>query len=939
MRAKKPQTRMAGGALTKSLKTSVMKTTKQNTATKQRSNTSPVKSAASKKLTMKKSASNANAKATKDESETNDKKSKSSNRVENNAADKTSPIASNASKEKPINRNKAKADKKSSTPATINGEKKAALGKDEKIIKPSKELKNLDIQICGYSSVAAARESTGSDSDTDRIIKASICEIVKTKARAASATFNSSGNRSPSVNSPGPNHSKQSANASHDKSNKTEAASKVDHKSDDKSKKKKEPSKKPSKEATNIKSPTKSKSMKSTEDEEKSKKNPSENKKPETDKNANKSQQKAKTKATDDSAKCSAAPVVSTEKRIEIKTQVDESKSLIDTITEAINEVVKQYKDSSNTDSNAPPSNSQKATKKTNKIVKTPKKKAMNEKKLSVIGSASDLVNETKAAIKTISKKAKTKPKPKSAKDNKTDDIVASEQKSSDEKIAAKEAAADSKVSIDTTDAAASKKANDKPTKSATKGKAKPKASKKSTSSDQTEAKGSKIIKIDLKAKKKVKSLATAKSAALKSAAKQLQNKATKEPKLCQDDAKKNDEHKLHANPDEMSDDDNLSLTELKAQLTLKGDVAKVDFDVKNSHASTKLVNATSNSAPNKQKATKSSFKKPSVSNVESSTPQKKKLTSQKETATTTNPANRSDVYDFQDANFVGDDVPYVHKKKREKLPSNVAATNDKDSGKKDDVTKRPVEKSKTLPPKKQIRHETAKEMANDTKNDSKATVSSSKSSAKTSKRDASEENVQKPKKTGKAEKGEHDEDNKISETKKTAKANANNSHKLAAKNRRMKLFGFYSGPKRHRMASLNALAKVQCLYENESRTAQELGFVKEPQNVQRMKIVSDADKTEANSAKNHGKDKEVGLETEKKEKKEKKQPPKKDGDTANVETQRDDVVVGNNRTLRKVPAARGEGSMWEMENSSLDESEPEKKETVRNIQLMAYNR
>lgn len=37
---------------------------------------------------------------------------------------------------------------------------------------------------------------------------------------------------------------------------------------------------------------------------------------------------------------------------------------------------------------------------------------------------------------------------------------------------------------------------------------------------------------------------------------------------------------------------------------------------------------------------------------------------------------------------------------------------------------------------------------------------------------------------------------------------------------RRMKLFGFWEGPKRHREASLNALAKVHCLYENESRGA-----------------------------------------------------------------------------------------------------------------------
>lgn len=38
-------------------------------------------------------------------------------------------------------------------------------------------------------------------------------------------------------------------------------------------------------------------------------------------------------------------------------------------------------------------------------------------------------------------------------------------------------------------------------------------------------------------------------------------------------------------------------------------------------------------------------------------------------------------------------------------------------------------------------------------------------------------------------------------------------------KTRKSKLFGFWNGPKRHRVASLNALAKVHCLYENESRS------------------------------------------------------------------------------------------------------------------------
>lgn len=48
-----------------------------------------------------------------------------------------------------------------------------------------------------------------------------------------------------------------------------------------------------------------------------------------------------------------------------------------------------------------------------------------------------------------------------------------------------------------------------------------------------------------------------------------------------------------------------------------------------------------------------------------------------------------------------------------------------------------------------------------------------------------------------------------------------------AAKNRHMKKYGFWSGPKRHREASLNALAKVHCLYENESRSALEQNLIK----------------------------------------------------------------------------------------------------------------
>lgn len=933
MHAKKPQTRLAGSSLAKSLKPKAKKPVKPITASnKQRSIPTSIKSVSSKKLTTKKSTK------PKVECENNEKKSKSVNSTEpsgtasKSAAATAVSMGSNYSKEKATNNKKPKSEKKSTTPIrrkeepSINGEKKStAAVKDEKLIK-SKELKNLDIQLCGYSSMAVTRESTGSDSDTDRIIKASICENVKTKARAASATFNSSGNRSPStVNSPGPNHSKQSA-ATNDKPNKNEAALKsTENKNEHKVTKKKEP--------TKTKSPAKPKPTKSARDEEKNKKSTNENKKTEGDKNANKSQ-KVKSKPTNETAK-NVAPAISTaEKRIEIKTQVDESKSLIDTIADAINEVVKQYKDSNNGDATGPHSASTKTLKKDNKIVKTTKKKVLNEKKLEVIESASDLVKDSKDAIKAISKNAKAKQK--LVKDNKTDDKIGEQIKQNSEKIVDKETAAtvSKAVSHAAANETTAKQSNDKTNKCATnKSKSKPKPSKKSTDSQQTEAKGSKIIKIDLKSKKKVKSLATVKSASLKLAAKQLQNKTTKEPKVCQDDIKKNDEHKSHANSDEMSDDDNLSLTELKAQLNSKSDTQKTESNAKSSNASTKLVNAVSSSA-NKQKTTakNGSFKKPTnssggttgaatstsaVSAVAVAAP-KKKSTNQKETGTTA--SNKSDVYEFHDANFSGDEIPYVHKKKREKIPSNLAAS--QESAEKDDA-KKTVEKSKTLPLKKQIRHKVMKETAKTTKTDPKPTASTNTKGSSTT-RSASDTKI---------EQGENDQDNKNGETKKSTKAHANNGHKLAAKNRRMKLFGFYSGPKRHRMASLNALAKVQCLYENESRTAQELGFVKEPQNVQRMKIVSDADKNEPNSSsKSHGKDKEVKADSDKKEKN-----PKKDGDDANIEMDRDDVAV-NNRTLRKVPGVRGEGTYWEMENSSMDESDTEKEEsqTVSNIHYLS---
>ncbi|KAK6634002.1 hypothetical protein RUM44_004609 [Polyplax serrata] len=57
-----------------------------------------------------------------------------------------------------------------------------------------------------------------------------------------------------------------------------------------------------------------------------------------------------------------------------------------------------------------------------------------------------------------------------------------------------------------------------------------------------------------------------------------------------------------------------------------------------------------------------------------------------------------------------------------------------------------------------------------------------------------------------------------MSEAKKKKPEVGKNVQETDQRTKRMKLFGFWSGPKRHRVASLNAIAKVHCLYENESK-------------------------------------------------------------------------------------------------------------------------
>lgn len=102
-------------------------------------------------------------------------------------------------------------------------------------------------------------------------------------------------------------------------------------------------------------------------------------------------------------------------------------------------------------------------------------------------------------------------------------------------------------------------------------------------------------------------------------------------------------------------------------------------------------------------------------------------------------------------------------------------------------------------------------------------------------------------------------------------------SPELEQKGRRLKLYGFWSGPKRHRVASLNALAKVHCLYENESRGA--LYDV-----IKRSPVAKD------------------------------RRP--------NSQPSPQPVVQPSTRTLRSVPGLRGVGKHWVHDDTSSSSSE-----------------
>ncbi|KAK5643401.1 hypothetical protein RI129_007246 [Pyrocoelia pectoralis] len=110
---------------------------------------------------------------------------------------------------------------------------------------------------------------------------------------------------------------------------------------------------------------------------------------------------------------------------------------------------------------------------------------------------------------------------------------------------------------------------------------------------------------------------------------------------------------------------------------------------------------------------------------------------------------------------------------------------------------------------------------------------------------------------------------------KKGAVANKKTSakRKVEQRNRKLKLYGFWNGPKRHRVASLNALAKVHCLYENETRGA-----------------LIDNEHIKSEFVDN------------------------------NIDMKEEEVV--STRTLRSAPGLRGAGRHWEMHDDAFSSSE-----------------
>ncbi|XP_015118662.1 uncharacterized protein LOC107042233 isoform X2 [Diachasma alloeum] len=140
---------------------------------------------------------------------------------------------------------------------------------------------------------------------------------------------------------------------------------------------------------------------------------------------------------------------------------------------------------------------------------------------------------------------------------------------------------------------------------------------------------------------------------------------------------------------------------------------------------------------------------------------------------------------------------------------------------------------------------------------------------------------------------------NKSKDDEEEGRENSSNDERA----RRMRLFGFWSGPKRHRVASLNALAKVHCLYENEAGGVYLGGFCK-PKSEKDNKL--------------------------------KKTPTKEEKEESLARKEKDKKPAGPNNTskrnLRNVPGLRGKHwDMMECSSSSSSSSEDEPGQSQRN--------
>lgn len=126
--------------------------------------------------------------------------------------------------------------------------------------------------------------------------------------------------------------------------------------------------------------------------------------------------------------------------------------------------------------------------------------------------------------------------------------------------------------------------------------------------------------------------------------------------------------------------------------------------------------------------------------------------------------------------------------------------------------------------------------------------------------------------------------------------------NKSDAKNRRMKLYGAWSGSRKHRVASLNASAKVHCLYENEFRSTTELP--------------GSADKNRSTVTSSHNEDNDI---EDHEDNDDKVEEIKVDSSTKN------DEMNSTMRSLRIQPGLRGVGKHWEMDDFSMSSANENK--------------